>query len=68
MRASFKTKAEPNINSIIYYPFKQEIPRAIPKILASLIMQENSDPMFLRNEVTFCKFVSLFATCIIIIN
>jgi hypothetical protein len=44
------------------------MPRAIPKTLASLIMHENSDPMFLRNDVTFCKLVSFWATCIVIID
>lgn len=43
------------------------MPRAIPKALASFIMQENSDPMFLRNDVTFGKLVSSCITCMIII-
>ena len=65
MRAFFKAK-QITLNLTKHYPFKQEMPRAIPKALASFIMQENSDPMFLFKDVTFCELVSFCSTCIII--
>ncbi len=44
------------------YPFTQGMPSAMPKTFASFIMHENSDPIFLRSEVTFCKFLSSWVT------
>lgn len=66
-RALFEAKYQ-TLTSIEYYPFKHETPRAIPKILASEIMHENSDPRFLRSDVVFCKLVSFWATCMVIIE
>uniref|UniRef100_A0A0A9CZA2 Uncharacterized protein n=1 Tax=Arundo donax TaxID=35708 RepID=A0A0A9CZA2_ARUDO len=34
------------------------MPRAIPRCLASLIMRENSELLFRRNEVKGCEFAS----------
>lgn len=65
MRVFFKAIKQ-TLTSIKHYPFKEEIPRAIPKTLASFIIQENSDPWFLRNDVTFCELVSFCDACIII--
>ena len=62
MIAFFKAKHHQTVTSIKYYPFKQETPRAIPKALASLIINENSDPKFLRKDVAFCELVSFWAT------
>jgi hypothetical protein len=40
------------------YPSKQGMPSAMPRCLASLIMRENSEPLFRRNEVMGCEFAS----------
>lgn len=40
------------------YPSKQGIPSANPRTLASFIMQENSDPIFLGSEVPLSEFAS----------
>ena len=40
---------------VVVYPSKQGIPSAILRCLASLIMHENSEPLFRRKEVKGCE-------------
>uniref|UniRef100_A0A2P2K2M5 Flap endonuclease GEN-like 2 n=1 Tax=Rhizophora mucronata TaxID=61149 RepID=A0A2P2K2M5_RHIMU len=43
-------------------PSRQGIPSACPRTFASFTMRENSDPMFLRSEHTFSRFISSWET------
>lgn len=45
------------------YPTMQGTPSAVPRTLASFIIQENSDPIFLLSEVGLCEPVSSWETC-----
>lgn len=44
------------------YPSKQGIPSALPRILASFIMYENSDPLFRLREAASFTFLSTKGT------
>lgn len=53
------SNCNPNMMLVWVYthPSRQGMPSAMPKILASFIMHENSEPLFLRSEDTFSEFV-----------